>query len=79
MLSVQTNCAKMFVCAVKGGLGNQLFQILATIAHAMKNNHSFAFQLSGTKTGNRRLYWDDFLASLKPNLNLNWENFPVIL
>jgi hypothetical protein len=50
-----------------GGLGNQLFQIFATIAFAMKNDQLFVFPYSeeltvGTK---RPTYWDTFFKNLK--------------
>lgn len=57
----------MITCVLKGGLGNQLFQIFAIIAYAIQNGQSFIFKYDthvciGKK---RKLYWDDFLLSLK--------------
>lgn len=57
----------MITCVLKGGLGNQLFQIFAIIAYAIRNGNSFIFKYDtyvciGAK---RKLYWDDFLLSLK--------------
>jgi hypothetical protein len=63
-----------------GGLGNQLFQIFATISYAMKYKRSFSF-LYTTNLGNRPTYWSNFLSSLrnfttsvKPNCLLVREN-----
>jgi hypothetical protein len=64
----------MITCALQGGLGNQLFQIFATIAYATKYAKSFFFlnqqQLGNGKNGAtiRYTYWDSFLSSLKPCL-----------
>jgi len=60
----------MISCVLMGGLGNQLFQIFATIAYALENNKPFAFiyteYLGGVgQTIKRKTYWDSFLLSLK--------------
>ena len=34
----------MITCVLKGGLGNQLFQIFAIIAYAIRNGNSFIFK-----------------------------------
>jgi hypothetical protein len=47
-----------------GGLGNQLFQIFATISYAIKHKQSFSF-LYTTTLGNRQTYWSNFLVSLR--------------
>lgn len=56
----------MITCTLMGGLGNQLFQIFATISYAIhsKNNYKFtnAVMLFG---GTRHTYWDSFLSELK--------------
>ena len=59
-------------CILMGGLGNQLFQIFTTIAHAVKHNRPFVF--SSTKAeGTQHLgfprptYWDNFLKQLSGN------------
>lgn len=54
-------------CKLMGGLGNQLFQIFATIAYAMDQNCQFIFEYtnylhSGTK---RSTFWDSFLLPLQ--------------
>jgi hypothetical protein len=63
----------MITCVLKGGLGNQLFQIFAIIAYGIRNNHPFLFKYDthvniGAK---RRLYWNDFLVSLKNMTTFN--------
>jgi hypothetical protein len=61
----------MISCFLQGGLGNQLFQIFATIAHALKYKTSFIFlndyQLGDGENGAtiRYSYWDTFLKNLK--------------
>uniref|UniRef100_A0A6C0K1P8 Glycosyltransferase n=1 Tax=viral metagenome TaxID=1070528 RepID=A0A6C0K1P8_9ZZZZ len=47
-----------------GGLGNQLFQIFATISYAMKHRQPFKFWYKDF-LGNRPTYWNTFLKSLK--------------
>jgi len=53
-------------CNLMGGLGNQLFQIFATIAYSMKYNCKFVFEY--TKELNigitRSTFWDTFLTEL---------------
>jgi hypothetical protein len=61
----------MLSCNLQGGLGNQLFQIYTTIAHAELTNSRFFFspirELKGSVT-DRHTYWDTFLTSLRPFL-----------
>jgi hypothetical protein len=59
-----------------GGLGNQLFQIFATISYAIKYKQSFGF-LYTDNLGDRPTYWNNFFGSLKvftttvrPQLNI---------
>lgn len=65
----------MLTCNLQGGLGNQLFQIFATIAFSLKTSNSFFFinkhqlttqneALNGATV--RYSYWDTFLSGLKP-------------
>ena len=58
----------MLTCALMGGLGNQLFQIFATIAYAINTKQKFGFSnVDFLVTGvQRRTYWNDFLVKLKP-------------
>jgi hypothetical protein len=61
----------MIVGDLMGGLGNQLFQIFATIAYAIKNKHKFAFPSNITPgITNRHPYWTSFLSNLK-NFTVN--------
>jgi len=53
----------MISCELMGGLGNQLFQIFATISYAMKHRQPFKF-LYKDFLGNRPTYWNTFLNSL---------------
>ena len=61
----------MLSCNLQGGLGNQLFQIYTTIAHAELTNSRFFFstirELKSSVT-DRHTYWDTFLTRLKPFL-----------
>lgn len=61
----------MITCHLMGGLGNQLFQIFATIAYALTNKHSFMFvekNVLGNKLQGeteRLTYWNTFLRRLR--------------
>ena len=61
----------MISCKLQGGLGNQLFQIYTTIAHAGQTNSKFFFldvyDLKSSTT-DRHTYWETFLSGLKPFL-----------
>jgi hypothetical protein len=61
----------MITCYLQGGLGNQLFQIFTTIAHAIKNKTKFVFsntyELNNGSTS-RHTYWNSFLSNLRPFL-----------
>jgi hypothetical protein len=65
------------VLRLKGGLGNQLFQIFTTIAYALEYNLPFVFlnqfQLNSGNDGAtiRYSYWNTFLQSLRPFLRDN--------
>jgi hypothetical protein len=52
-----------------GGLGNQLFQIFATISYAIKSKNKFAFlaleTLGGGTTTVRHTFWNTFFSNLK--------------
>ena len=60
----------MITCELMGGLGNQLFQIFATISYAMKHIKPFRF-LYKDFLGSRNTYWNTFLFSLKAFTSLN--------
>jgi hypothetical protein len=58
----------MITCNLKGGLGNQLFQIFTLISYSIQNSKSFIFPYSEYIPGNdtkRPSYWDTFLTDLK--------------
>ena len=57
----------MITCSLKGGLGNQLFQIFTTIATALSNNEQFFFIYSEILAIGRvrPTYWNTLLQSLK--------------
>jgi hypothetical protein len=60
-----------------GGLGNQIFQIFATISYAIKSKNQFKFlnisTLGGGSTTIRNTFWSSFFYRLKPFLI---ENIP---
>ena len=49
---------------LNGGLGNQLFQIFATISHAIRMNEPFSLSVYNNSP-NRSTYWLTFLKNLK--------------
>jgi hypothetical protein len=55
-----------------GGLGNQLFQIFATIVYGMKSQNKFQFleleSLGSGSTTIRPTYWNSIFSKLKSNL-----------
>lgn len=53
---------------LKGGLGNQLFQIFFVIAYGLRYEEKFVFEYSDfLNIGKKRpTYWNNFLVSLKP-------------
>jgi len=62
----------MIICNLMGGLGNQIFQIFATISYAIKSKQKFNLlnvkQLGSGKTTIRYTFWDTFFSNLKPFL-----------
>ena len=58
-------------CNIKGGLGNQLFQIYASTAYAFLNKHSiiFPYQANDSDCTYRPTYWDSFLFALRRHTN----------
>ena len=61
----------MITCNLKGGLGNQLFEIFTTIAYALSNKDVFFFKNVDSLNGitPRHTYWNTFFISLKGFLN----------
>ena len=67
----------MITCDLYGGLGNQLFQIFATISYAIKHKQSFCF-LYKKDLGKRPIYWNNFLCSLRSFvINITPELFKI--
>ncbi len=59
----------MYITAyLMGGLGNQLFQIFAVMAIALRTNKLFRFEYSDILTTgvDRPTYWNNFLKRLRP-------------
>jgi hypothetical protein len=60
-----------------GGLGNQLFQIFATIAYALKYKHRFVFEYTEKLPYGptvRHTFWETFLSPLKKFTTFNPSN-----
>jgi hypothetical protein len=72
----------MITCNLMGGLGNQLFQIFATISYAIKSKNQFKFlNISTLKRGItiRYTFWNSFLNRLKPFLIDNIPQSVIII
>lgn len=56
----------MITCVLKGGLGNQLFQIFTTIAYSFRSKNPFMFSFEKTIHGDtpRPTYWNTLLNGL---------------
>ncbi len=65
----------MYSCEIKGGLGNQLFQIFATLAHGIQTGKRVIFPYY-TSVGNRFTYWTTFFKQLY-NMNFTSNTFEV--
>jgi len=67
---------------LKVGLGNQLFQIFATIAYAVQNSKPFGFldceSLGGNGCSKRYTYWNSFLSSLKNYTHKTMAQMPIL-
>jgi hypothetical protein len=63
----------MITIHLKGGLGNQLFQIFATIAYALEHGHNFVFPYSDKLEAGmvRPTYWNNFLKNLLVHTTAN--------
>lgn len=59
----------MITCNLMGGLGNQIFQIFATLSYAIKSRNLFKFTNAKTLgigvTTIRNTYWESFFSRLK--------------
>ena len=62
----------MITCNLMGGLGNQIFQIFATISYAIKSKSQFKFMnvesLGSGSTTVRNTYWKTFFSNMRPFL-----------
>jgi len=63
----------MLTCILKGGLGNQLFQIFTTIAYSFRIKNPFVFSYAETITGEtpRPTYWTTLLKCLYKYTNVD--------
>jgi hypothetical protein len=72
----------MITCNLFGGLGNQLFQIFATLSYAIRSNEKIAFLNTETVgrgiTKVRTTYWNSLLYKLKPFLIDDFSKFVII-
>jgi len=72
----------MITCHLGGGLGNQLFQIFATIAYSIKSKNIFKFPdsktLGGGSTTIRNTYWETFLSRLQLFLTNDFGEIEVV-
>jgi len=55
--------SQFVTCKLYGGLGNQLFQIFATIAYSLRHKIDFLFEYS-PNLGKRPTYWNTFLSAI---------------
>lgn len=65
---------------VKGGLGNQLFQIFNAISYSIKHKVGIIFEYKKETTAGitRPTYWDNFLTNLKPYTTTNRLRYNII-
>jgi hypothetical protein len=63
-------------CNIKGGLGNQLFQIFATIAYGIRTGREVRFCFT-EQIGNRSSYWHSFFKGLR-QFQINQDDFIYI-
>ena len=71
----------MITCDLRGGLGNQLFQIFTTIAYSLQSRNPVKFANIETMGGGgctlRYTYWNTFFSRLQPFL-INTREFPLM-
>ncbi len=70
----------MITCNLKGGLGNQLFEIFTTIAYALSNSDVFFFKNVDLLNGitQRHTYWNTFFIFIKSFLNNKFMMMDII-
>ena len=65
----------MITCNLMGGLGNQIFQIFATLSYAIKSGNQFKFMnvdsLGGGSVTIRNTFWKSFFSRLQHFLIYN--------
>jgi hypothetical protein len=66
-------------CMLMGGLGNQLFQLFATLAYSIRNHCVPIFPYSDSVTigKTRSTYWTNLLSNLKKYTTTNLFGFPT--
>ena len=71
----------MITCNLKGGLGNQLFEIFTTISYALSNKDVFFFKnvvsLNNGVT-KRYTYWHNFFIAMKGFLSNQFINMDIV-
>ena len=70
----------MITTHLMGGLGNQLFQIFATIAYSLNNRKRFIFEYNKRTSEpkyRQTIYWENFLKNLKRFTTQDNINCPV--
>jgi hypothetical protein len=68
---------------LKGGLGNQLFQIFTALAYGHSRNRMVIFPYSNPRAveteTKRDMYWETFLLALKPYATIFIPNMPIYM
>jgi hypothetical protein len=62
--------SQFVTCKLYGGLGNQLFQIFATIAYSLQHNIDFLFEYN-ENLGKRNTYWNTLLTSISNHVTIS--------
>jgi hypothetical protein len=71
----------MITCNLKGGLGNQMFEIFATIAYALSNKDIFFFKNTPSLNNGvtkRYTYWHNFFICIKSFLSNQFINMDIV-
>ena len=68
-------------CYLKGGLGNQLFQIFTTLRNALKFHKQIVFMNTTIISGNRSTYWTSLLDKLLKEYikSFNYSDFKTVI
>jgi len=68
----------MIIIKLKGGLGNQLFQVYGGVSYALNESKEYRFDDSLFKeTTNRKTYWDNIFSVFKSRI-LNDVHFTIV-